>query len=147
MFRLSHTLRVQCCIIIRSFYMSNRNMYKSFYPFLSDFQRVSFPCSLLMNISKTTTFQLYCVGQFYWWRKPEYAKKTTELPQATDKSHNIVSSTPCHERDSKSQLQCWYALIAKVVVNPTTIQPWRSIRWVYWHFVQISYIPLYVVVL
>jgi len=22
--------------------------------------------------------------QFYWWRKPEYTKKTTELPQVTD---------------------------------------------------------------
>ena len=30
-------------------------------------------------------------------------------------SHNVVSSTPCHERDSNSQHYWWYALIAQVV--------------------------------
>ena len=35
-------------------------------------------------------------------------------------SHNVVSSTPLHERDSNSQLYWWYVLIGQVVVNLTT---------------------------
>ena len=38
---------------------------------------------VLNNIS--TIFQLYCGVEIYWWRKPEYLEKTTDLPQVTDK--------------------------------------------------------------
>ena len=29
-------------------------------------------------------FQLYNRGQFYWWRKPEYQVKITDLPDLFD---------------------------------------------------------------
>ena len=56
--------------------------------------------------SLSTIFQLYCGDRFYWWRELEYTENP-ELPQVTDKlniSHYVVLSTPCHERDSNSQL-------------------------------------------
>jgi hypothetical protein len=39
----------------------------------------------------STIFQLFRGRQFYWWRKLEYPKKTTDMSQVTDTLYRIRS--------------------------------------------------------
>ena len=50
---------------------------------------------MVFNATFDNISAIYRDGQFYW-RKSEYPEKTTSHRQTL--SHNVVSSTPCHER-------------------------------------------------
>jgi hypothetical protein len=48
-------------------------------------QYITTPLSLQYFCPRT----VYRGGQFYWWWKPQYPKKTTDLSQVTNKIYHI----------------------------------------------------------
>ena len=57
------------------------------------------------------------------WRSVSLVEKTADLSQVTEKtfSHNVVTNAHHHEQNLHSKHQWWYALIAQIVVYPSTI--------------------------
>ena len=58
---------------------------------------------------------------FIVWRNRSTLRKPSSCRKSLKQnvSYEVVSSTPCHERDSKSWSSWWYVLIALLVGNPT----------------------------
>jgi hypothetical protein len=66
-------------------------------------------------------FSFFVEISFIGVGKPEYQEETTDLPPVTDKSHNVVSSTPRRERDSNSHRLVVIGTDGIGVVTVTTI--------------------------
>jgi len=45
---------------------------------------------VLYKFQQYFNYQVNRDCQFYWWRKPENSKKTTDLSQVTDKFYHVI---------------------------------------------------------
>ena len=88
----------------------------------------------------STTFQLYCGSRFYWWRKPDYSKKTIDLPQFTDKLYHTMLHQ-AHLARTGFELTTLvvigtdcigsYKSNYHMITTTTATYPWIKHRWTY----------------
>jgi hypothetical protein len=99
---------------------------KRYYLFVEKTEVASIPKYIQLGLGlwcltpHSTIFQLYCGGQFYWWRNPGYLEKTTSLPQVTDKLHQLILIVECGVKHHKPNPNCMY-----LGIDATSVIKWN----------------------
>jgi hypothetical protein len=83
-----------------------------------------FWCRVRMVFDATWIFQLYGGDQFYWWRKSEHSKNTTNLSLVADKLYHIMFHRIHLTMDRIRNHNLVILLVTYAVLSPTIVGSW-----------------------